>query len=56
LMSLMAISQVVAMLLAGPVAERAGIRNLYFGSAAMLAGIGIFGYWRLQRKQPQSAN
>jgi len=36
LMSLMAFSQVVSMFLAGPVADRVGIRNLYFGSAAML--------------------
>ena len=44
LMSLMAISQVVAMFVAGPVAQRAGIRNLYFGSAALLMGIGLFQY------------
>lgn len=49
LMSLMAISQVVAMLVAGPVAERAGIRNLYFGSAAMLMAIGLFGFSRLRK-------
>ncbi|MBZ5726938.1 MAG: MFS transporter [Acidobacteriia bacterium] len=36
-MSLMAFSQVLAMFVAGPVAQKAGIRNLYFGSAAMLA-------------------
>jgi MFS transporter, DHA3 family, macrolide efflux protein len=33
LMSLMAVSQVVAMFVAGPVAQKAGLRNLYFGSA-----------------------
>jgi predicted MFS family arabinose efflux permease len=52
-MSLMAISQVLAMFVAGPVAEKAGIRNLYFGSAAMLVGIGIIGWSRLRR--PASA-
>ena len=41
LMSLVAGSQVIAMFVAGPVAEKAGIPNLYYGSAAMLVGIGI---------------
>ena len=50
LMSLMAISQVLAMFVAGPVAQRAGIRNLYFASAAMLVGIGCFGYAKLRRQ------
>lgn len=39
LMSLMAVSQVLAMFVAGPVAQVAGLRSLYFGSAVMLAGI-----------------
>jgi MFS transporter, DHA3 family, macrolide efflux protein len=47
-MSLNATSQVIAMFLAGPIAERAGIRNLYFGSAAMLLVIGGVGYTRLK--------
>ncbi len=34
LMSLLAMSQVVAMFVAGPVAQQLGIRKLYFGSAA----------------------
>ena len=41
LMSLVAGSQVIAMFVAGPVAEKAGIPSLYYGSAAMLVGIGI---------------
>jgi DHA3 family macrolide efflux protein-like MFS transporter len=49
LMSLVAGSQVIAMFAAGPVAEKAGIPNLYFGSAAMLVGIGIIGYFKLPR-------
>ncbi|MFN7994416.1 MAG: MFS transporter [Bryobacteraceae bacterium] len=49
LMSLLAISQVAAMLVSGPVAEKAGIRNLYFGSAALLVGICAFGFRRLRR-------
>jgi MFS family permease len=47
LMSLMAVSQVVAMFVAGPVAEKAGIRILYFGSAAMLLAIGLIGHFKL---------
>lgn len=46
LMSLMAGSQVIAMFIAGPVAEMTGIRNLYLGSAAMLAVIAGIGYLR----------
>ena len=49
LMSLLAFSQVVAMFVAGPVAQKAGIRNLYFGSAAMLLTIGAVGYGRLRK-------
>jgi MFS family permease len=47
-MSLMAFSQVIAMLLAGPVAQYAGIRALYFGSAAMLLCIGAIGHSKLK--------
>jgi hypothetical protein len=38
LMSLVAGSQVISMFVAGPVAEKIGIPNLYYGSAAMLVG------------------
>jgi MFS family permease len=47
LMSLMAMSQVVAMFVAGPVAEKAGIRNLYLASAALLTLIGAAGFFKL---------
>jgi hypothetical protein len=40
---------VIAMFVAGPVAEKAGIPNLYYGSAAMLVGIGIVGHFKLAR-------
>ena len=50
LMSLVAGSQVIAMLFAGPIAQKAGIPNLYFGSAAMLVGIGIAGHFKLPSK------
>ena len=43
LMSLVAGSQVISMFVAGPVAEKIGIPNLYYGSAAMLVVIGVVG-------------
>jgi len=55
LMSLMAFSQVTAMIVAGPVAERAGIRNLYFGSAVMLIAIGAIGFGKLGRHRSADA-
>ncbi len=51
LMSLLAMSQVLAMFVAGPVAEKAGIRNLYFASAVMLVGIGFIGMGKLRKPQ-----
>jgi predicted MFS family arabinose efflux permease len=54
MMSLLAISQVLAMFVAGPVAQKAGLRNLYLGSAAMLAVIASIGYARLRRPAPQA--
>ena len=48
LMSLLAFAQVIALLGAGPVAQSAGIRNLFFGSAAMLLSIGAIGHWKLK--------
>ncbi len=37
------------MFVAGPVAEKIGIPNLYYGSAAMLVGIGVVGYFKLPK-------
>jgi DHA3 family macrolide efflux protein-like MFS transporter len=54
LMSLLAMSQVLAMFVAGPVAQKAGIRNLYFASAAMLAVIAVAG-WHWLRKPAAGA-
>src|SRR5580700_2394479 len=48
LMSLLAIAQVLALLGAGPVAESAGVLNLYFLSSAALVATGAVGYWKLQ--------
>ena len=55
LMSLMAMSQVIAMTVAGPVAEKYGIRNLYLASAAMLLTIGVVGFAKLRRPRPEAA-
>ena len=55
LMSLLAMSQVLAMLVAGPVAQAAGIRNLYFGSAVMLVGISGIGLAWLRRPKASAA-
>ena len=55
LVSLVAGSQVISMFVAGPVAEKIGIPNLYYGSAAMLAGIGVVGYFKLPKAQKAEA-
>ena len=49
LMSVMSLSQVLAMSGAGPIAETIGIRNLYYLSAALLLGIAGFGYPRIPK-------
>jgi MFS family permease len=55
LMSVLAMSQVLAMIVAGPVAQQTGLRNLYFASAAMLAVIGTLGYRKLQGQKAEAA-
>jgi MFS transporter, DHA3 family, macrolide efflux protein len=47
-MSLSATSQAVAMFLAGPFAERMGIRTLYGASAAMLLCVALIGHSKLR--------
>jgi MFS family permease len=49
LMSLLAMSQVLAVFVAGPVAQQLGIRKLYFGSAALLGIVGAVGYAWLRK-------
>jgi DHA3 family macrolide efflux protein-like MFS transporter len=49
LMSALSISQVVAMLCAGSIAQAIGIRNLYFASAGLLVLIAGTGYLYLKR-------
>ena len=48
-------SQVISMFVAGPVAEKIGILNLYYGSAAMLVGIGVVGYFKLPKAEQAEA-
>ena len=55
LMSLMAVSQVVAMFVAGPVAQKVGLRNLYFGSAVMLLAICVAGFLWLRKPRAHTA-
>ena len=55
LMSLVAGSQVISMFVAGPLAEKIGIPHLYYGSAAMLVGIGAVGYFKLPKAERESA-
>jgi predicted MFS family arabinose efflux permease len=55
MMSLMAVAQVLSMFFAGPVAEMAGLRNLYYGSAVMLFAVGGTGLWRLGRRTVATA-
>jgi MFS family permease len=50
LASLLSFSQVIAIFVAGPIAQGAGIRNLYYGSAALLMLIAIVGLLRLGRQ------
>ncbi|MDQ6758283.1 MAG: hypothetical protein M3Z32_00285, partial [Acidobacteriota bacterium] len=49
MMSMLALAQVVAMLIAGPVAQRVGIRELYFASGLLLLAFAAVGYVRLRR-------
>ena len=53
-MSLMAVAQVLAMFVAGPVAEYSGLRNLYFGSAVMLLAVGATGLMWLRKPRAEA--
>ncbi len=54
LMSVVTFAQVIALFVAGPVAQSVGIRKLYVGSAVLLALVGALGY-RSLRQRPVSA-
>jgi MFS family permease len=55
LMSVSAGSQVISMFVAGPVAEKIGIPNLYYGSAALLVAIAVVGYFKLPKTKKAEA-
>ena len=55
LMSMLAMAQVLAMFIAGPVAQKAGIRNLYFASAVMLVSIAAVGLTKLRKPAAAAA-
>ena len=55
LWSVLSIAQVCAMLVAGPVAEALGIRQLYFGSGILLLCIAGVGYLRLKTARVKAA-
>ena len=50
-MSVLSFAQVLAMLVAGPVAQRVWIRALYFGSGVLLLIIAATGYLRLRKAE-----
>jgi MFS family permease len=47
-MSVLTFSQVVGLMISGSIAQAIGIQNLFLASAAMLAAVAAFGYFRLQ--------
>ena len=49
-MSVLTFSQVVGLMISGTIAQAIGIQNLFLASAAMLAGVAILGYFRLQSR------
>jgi DHA3 family macrolide efflux protein-like MFS transporter len=50
MMAVMSSSQVIALLSAGELANRVGIRNVYYGSALLLFAVAAAGYYRLSRE------
>jgi hypothetical protein len=48
-MSLITLAQGIAMLFAGDLASRFGIVAVYYGSAAMLLFIAVFGFMRVRQ-------
>ena len=49
LWSLLSIAQVLSLAGAGPIANRVGVIDLYYGSGLALFVVGIAGYWSLER-------
>ena len=49
-MSVLCIAQLIGLLFSGSLADRLGTRTLFFGSAAMLFLMSVFGYFRLPQQ------
>jgi len=49
-MSVLSVSQLLGLIISGSLAQRMGIRNLFFASAVMLVLFACFGYFRLPTK------
>jgi DHA3 family macrolide efflux protein-like MFS transporter len=54
-MSVLSIAQLIGLVFSGSMAQTLGIRNLFYGSAAMLLLITVFGYFRLPQQPAISA-
>jgi MFS family permease len=52
--SLLSIAQVIGLVFSGSLAAKLGVVNLFYLSAAMLALIAAFGFFRLQTRTPQN--
>jgi hypothetical protein len=53
-MSVLSFSQLLGLIISGSMAQRLGIRNIFFASAAMLVLFALSGFFRLP-KQAQAA-
>jgi DHA3 family macrolide efflux protein-like MFS transporter len=49
-MSVLTFSQVIGLMISGTIAQAIGIQNLFLASAAMLAAVAAFGYFRLRSR------
>jgi MFS family permease len=54
-MSVLSVSQLFGLIISGSMAQRLGIRNLFFASAAMLVLFAVFGFFRLPKKAQAAA-
>ena len=54
-MAVLSLAQLIGLVFSGSLAETVGIRNLFYGSAALLFVVAVFGYFRLPRQTPVAA-
>lgn len=55
MMSALAFTQTIALVVAGSAATRVGITNVYYASAALLAALGLLGYRGIAASRPAAA-